>query len=490
MSTIDASGAHPDELDPRLRSFWSCSLEFGEAVPWNPLPADETLQLGLSLTQIAVAPTAKGKHVIICTVAGEEEDQTSVLATLDATSCPQQRVKLHYGEPAMFALVQGEGPVHLTGTEVLVDTLEDLDLVTDEDALRLQLLEDGLAEAADGKSISKAAQEILQNAAVGEVDRLSKSYIGSALELADLVQNYQFCAGSWDLILKFQAGSTDDDLERYKEMMAELIDKGHVEKFTKKEQAARRKELAKLDTEISLEEEENNEDEDEDNEEETDADRAFIDDSVDDEGAEADPIAMAEITKGKAAYSGTSQELRDLILNFEKCAGQWDLIDRFQPGLTKETLPRFKKMIKKAAKRGQVSLQFSKAERAAAREAIETEAYEDDLEDSTLEDEDEDDNDEDDDITDADRDFIAGDESDEGDEDEYQSSEDEVEEDEDEDDDDRALMEIEKSHLARAFTPKSKLHSGKRAPAAHTKLGRSPAQKSTRKKAGAKKKKK
>lgn len=76
---------------------------------------------------------------------------------------------------------------------------------------------------------------------------------------------------------------------------------------------------------------------------------------------------MAAIVKGKNMYAGSSQELRDLIDNYTKCAGQWDLVDRFQPGITEETLARFKKLIKDAAKKGQVQLKFSKTDKGKAR---------------------------------------------------------------------------------------------------------------------------
>lgn len=76
--------------------------------------------------QVAVAPQAQGTHVILCTVAGEDVDQTAVIATLDPQTRPQQRLKLVYSEPTMFTLVQGEGPVYLSGTEVLTNAYDEV----------------------------------------------------------------------------------------------------------------------------------------------------------------------------------------------------------------------------------------------------------------------------------------------------------------------------------------------------------------------------
>jgi hypothetical protein len=49
--------------------------------------------------QVSVAPHAKGRHVIVCTVAGETEDQNSVVATLESGRTPQQFLKLNFNEP-------------------------------------------------------------------------------------------------------------------------------------------------------------------------------------------------------------------------------------------------------------------------------------------------------------------------------------------------------------------------------------------------------
>eukprot|EP00035_Acanthoeca_spectabilis_P022204 m.442524 g.442524 ORF g.442524 m.442524 type:complete len:610 (-) comp18819_c0_seq1:6567-8396(-) len=388
-------GPHPDELDPRFRRFWSCSLGFGEAIPWNPMTPNEDLEYGLAVAQVAVAPQAQGTHVILCTVAGEDVDQTAVIATLDPQTRPQQRLKLVYSEPTMFTLVQGEGPVYLSGTEVLTNAYDEGDIDDDEGGASNELLRE-LADAADGREISSAAREILHNAAMGEVDRRSKSYFGSALELADLVENYKSCKGNWEFILKYQPGSTEDQLGRYKKMIRELTSKG-LETFSKAERAVRRKELENLDEEIDLEGDVDDESEVEG--EEDDADRDFIDDDGDSDEF-TDPVAMAAIVKGKNMYAGSSQELRDLIDNYTKCAGQWDLIDRFQPGITEETLARFKKLIKDAAKKGQVQLKFSKTDKAAVREAIETQDNEEDLDES------DDDEEEEDVVGESDQDFI------------------------------------------------------------------------------------
>jgi hypothetical protein len=45
-------GPHPDEMDPRMRKFWSCSLTFGEALPWNPTEQDAPLVYGLRISQV------------------------------------------------------------------------------------------------------------------------------------------------------------------------------------------------------------------------------------------------------------------------------------------------------------------------------------------------------------------------------------------------------------------------------------------------------
>lgn len=111
--------------------------------------------------------------------------------------------------------------------------------------------------------------------------------------------------------------------------------------------------------------EDESEDDGEDDEDEvTEADQKFIDDEEVDE-EDGDPIAMAAIIKGSEVYHESSAELQDVISNYVKCAGQWDLVDRFQSGIMPETLPRFKKMIKEAARLGQVKKKFSKSEKGA-----------------------------------------------------------------------------------------------------------------------------
>jgi hypothetical protein len=58
-------GPHPDEMDPRMRKFWSCSLTFGEALPWNPTEQDAPLVYGLRISQVGVGvcPLASGSQL-------------------------------------------------------------------------------------------------------------------------------------------------------------------------------------------------------------------------------------------------------------------------------------------------------------------------------------------------------------------------------------------------------------------------------------------
>eukprot|EP00037_Helgoeca_nana_P024034 m.252745 g.252745 ORF g.252745 m.252745 type:complete len:397 (-) comp26514_c3_seq22:2170-3360(-) len=297
-------GPHPDAMDPRMRRFWSCSLTVGEALPWNPWwPQDSSLVYGLHVSQVCLDPKAEGRHVIICIVTGEDGDLTSVIAILDANTRPQQQLSFFFGEPMIFVLEEGEGPVHISGTKVLIGDLSDKmpecdtgctkaccpragmdgDCHKDEDEMSLQMLE-GLTDIAEGKDISEAAQEILQAAAMGEVVRRSKDYFGSALELAGLVETYKKCCGCWDFVLKFQAGSNEDELARYKGMIKKLVKSNVLKKVSKYQQTARRTELEEADTETDLDSvEDESEDDGEDCELEVDDQEEDLDDDDEDD---------------------------------------------------------------------------------------------------------------------------------------------------------------------------------------------------------------
>ena len=344
------------------------------------------------------------------------------LGTLLPGKVNQQKLELHFTHEAQFQLAPGSGSaeVYITGfTEVefeertaptdkrMAASMEEEadDLAPSQLAKRLRALgehvesgeSDSEEEEGTAQAIEQQALELAKREAVKQVGKAAKKYRGTDAERRDLLKNYAKTKGNWDLLLQFQPSASDEDLPRLQKLVKQAIKEGHAQKYSKSERAERKAEL-----EAAMEEEElGSESEDESDSDSEDGESAaalgrFIeedsdegDDSSGDEDPQADAISKAalELAKreavkqvGKAAkkYRGTDAERRDLLKNYAKTKGNWDLLLQFQPSASDEDLPRLQKLVKQAIKEGHAQ-KYSKSERAERKAELEAAMEEEEL---------------------------------------------------------------------------------------------------------------
>ena len=84
-------------------------------------------------------------------------------------------------------------------------------------------------------------------------------------------------------MLRYQPGSDETDLPRYKKMIDELIAAGKTKKFSKKERKARKAELDAMPEDIDLDEAQSDEDEGDSDQGDSDDDGFIVDDDDDED---------------------------------------------------------------------------------------------------------------------------------------------------------------------------------------------------------------
>ena len=241
---------------------------------------------------------------------------------------------------------------------------------------------------------------------IKEIGQSMSKYKDSEDEQKDLLENYNKCAGNWDLILQFQPGSSEEDLPRYKKQMKKLIKAKKAKRFTAQEQervAAQLSELAGQEEDLGdsgQDSQSEEDDEDEDSDGGDDEMKEFIEDDAEGDDSETEAAqAQVEgiIQNYRTGYRKSNTEEIDLVDNYNKCGGDWEMILHFQPASLESDLPRYKKIIKKMKNSPKLQT-FSAEERQSIVAQLEDDmAGEEDLEASDGEaDEDSDEPDEDD----------------------------------------------------------------------------------------------
>eukprot|EP00041_Stephanoeca_diplocostata_P037503 m.1422276 g.1422276 ORF g.1422276 m.1422276 type:complete len:586 (+) comp25050_c0_seq5:271-2028(+) len=541
-----------------LPVFFGKKLLYQQPCVWSPLKNNNLELHQLNVSQIALGPKAKGKHILVCKVSGEDgESESMVLATLShETNAPQMSVSLTFTEHVEFSLIQGSGPLYMTGATTLIDVDtdhlavlgrdeedennseenddEDEDSDGDEkedcddaDSIRNsidQLTNELLAaipNVDENLKMSKKGMRLLREAALDEHHRISdeytRGYIGSKDEAKDVIRNWTFCGGNWDFVLQFQPASSEADIPRFTKLVNKAIEAGDAPKFSKKEKKARRDVLIKKMEEVDLEEDDDDDEEEEEGEEDDDMDGFIVDDGDDDEeyeseeeedddsdvisgdgsdddsdddsddnddddveeeddGDDEDEIEDENMEILASSYRDSSTEREDLLANWNKFGGNWDLILEFQPLKEQERLQKIieqlisSKKAKKFNKKERAKIRkeaedwlktegivLSKEEQDTGVEEVET-MFENVGKESENEDESEDDASDDSDDKDDDNEEEEGDDDDseEADDDDDDDSDDDDSEgvDDDDDDDEEAdehpgLKDLEKAHLRR-----------------------------------------
>lgn len=90
-----------------LPVFFGKKIKYQHPCVWSPLKNDSLELYELHVSQLALGPTAKGKHILVCKVSGEDgESESMVLATLSHdTNIPQMSVRLSFTEHVSKAQV-------------------------------------------------------------------------------------------------------------------------------------------------------------------------------------------------------------------------------------------------------------------------------------------------------------------------------------------------------------------------------------------------
>lgn len=134
-------------------------------------------------------------------------------------------------------------------------------------------------------------------------------YRETVTEVKDLVANYNKCGGDWAMIMNYQGGGDENDIPRYKKIIAREQKSGKAKKFSKKETA---KIVAAL--EATMEEEdlaggasdgEDDSEEGESSDEENEEDKKFINDV---ESAEEDEDEEEEAQESDADSNGDAED--------------------------------------------------------------------------------------------------------------------------------------------------------------------------------------
>jgi len=152
--------------------------------------------------------------------------------------------------------------------------------------------EDESEEDSDGDDEEEEEQEQPKIVEITEEVHAKKlaEYQGSNDEKTDLVENYNKCGGDWDLIMHFQAGGDESQVNRLKKIIKKERKNKKVKSFSAKETAKIVGELkAQMDeADLSDEEEEDSDDDEEEAEDmasfiEDDEDNAIEEESDDDD---------------------------------------------------------------------------------------------------------------------------------------------------------------------------------------------------------------
>ncbi len=191
------------------------------------------------------------------TTSNTGEAVTFVLCTLTKDKTEFCSLNLELLETATLKLVEGKGPIHVTGSISLLVDLEggmdgddyddeegddddeddddeegddDDDEGDDDD----ESDDDDDAESDSGEPSPKKTKRDVQLAVLSK--KALAAYPNSAEEEADLIANYNKCGGHWGTILHFQLGSDESDLPRYKFIIAKALKQGKAKTFSPQQQ--------------------------------------------------------------------------------------------------------------------------------------------------------------------------------------------------------------------------------------------------------------
>ncbi len=185
---------------------------------------------------------------------------TFVLCTLTKDKTEFCSLNLELLETATLKLVEGKGPIHVTGSiSLLVDLAGSMDGDEyddeegeygeddddeddddeeggddDDDESDDDDDDDDDDESDSGEPSPKKTKRDAQLAVLSK--KALAAYPNSAEEEADLIDNYNKCGGHWATILHFQVGSDETDLPRYKTIIAKALKQGKAKTFSQQQQ--------------------------------------------------------------------------------------------------------------------------------------------------------------------------------------------------------------------------------------------------------------